>query len=102
MRRLLTKVALDHAVVVDPSVDYRSGIHAMLQNDCQLAAFVLLSEGAKAIRGFGSQHKIHLPLSGVIGVARFGGVLKIATGHNGRAADQVPYFARLRSATGGP
>src|ERR1700681_3446436 len=93
IRRFLAKIALDETLIVDATVDYRCGVHAVFEHDGHLPMDVLLGEGAETVCAFGRKTKVDLKLAGIVTVAIFRSAPQIAAGNHRRAAQNIPNFS---------
>src|SRR5712691_3291730 len=99
VRFLLPEAPLDHAGIVDPAVDHRSGVYSVFQHDGHLPAHVLLGKRAEAAGSFVGQIKLHFVVAGVLGAALLVGAAEVATGHDRRAIKYIPDLPGRASVT---
>src|SRR5262245_57798168 len=94
MRGVLRKIALNHSVVFNFSVDDGRGVYAMIQHDRQLPSDVRLGELSKTPGGILRENEIHLPcrrivsLPGLLDAIGF----EVAPGYFRGPANHVPDF----------
>src|SRR5262249_37310811 len=93
---VLTKIAFDHAAVIDSSVNRRRRLDLFFQDDRQLLPNVRFRKGTEALGCFLRELKIDLPLTGTIRViVSFLCRFQILARDDRRAVDDVPEFRRL-------